>query len=41
MVFSVEDLPDFRLSDPHDCPDCKNHVKLDAIVNSYGYTPLD
>ena len=40
-VFSVEDLPDFRLSDPHDCPDCKNHVKLDAIVNSYGYTPLD
>ena len=38
---SVEDIPDFRLSDPHDCPDCKNNVKLDAIVNSYGYTPLD
>ncbi len=40
-VFSVEDIPDFRLSDPHNCPDCKNHVKMDAIVNSYGYTPLD
>lgn len=39
-VFSVDDLPDFRLSDPKDCPDCKNGVKLDAIVNSYGYTPL-
>lgn len=40
-VFSVDDIPDFRLSDPHDCPDCKENVKLDAIVNSYGYTPLD
>ncbi len=40
-VFSVEDIPDFRLSDPKDCPDCKNHVKMDAIINSYGYTPLD
>ena len=40
-VISVEDIPDFRLSDPKDCPDCKNHVKMDAIINSYGYTPLD
>lgn len=40
-VFGVSDLPDFRLSDPHNCPDCKNGVKLDAIVNSYGYTVLD
>ena len=40
-VFSVEDIPDFRRSDPKDCPDCKNHVKMDAIINSYGYTPLD
>ena len=40
-VFGVSDLPDFRLSDPKDCEDCKNGVKLDAIVNSYGYTVLD
>ncbi len=40
-VFSLEDIPDFRLSDPHDCPDCKAGIKLDAIVNSYGYTTLD
>lgn len=40
-VFDVTDLPDFRLSDPANCPDCQNGVKLDAIVNSYGYTVLD
>ena len=40
-VFDFEDLPDFRISEPDNCPDCKNHVKLDAIVNSYGYSKLD
>ena len=28
-VFDTSDLPDFRLSDPSQCPDCKNGVKLD------------
>lgn len=40
-VFGVSDLPDFKLSDPKECPDCQNGVKLDAIVNSYGYSVLD
>ena len=40
-VFDSSDLPDFRLSEPDNCPDCKNGIKLDAIVNSYGYTKLD
>lgn len=40
-VFGVSDLPDFKLSDPDQCPDCQNGIKLDAIVNSYGYTVLD
>ena len=40
-VFDSSDLPDFRLSEPDYCPDCKNGIKLDAIVNSYGYTKLD
>ena len=39
-VFTHEDLPNFRLSDPNDCEDCKNGVKLDAVVNSYGYEML-
>lgn len=40
-VFDSSDLPDFRLSEPENCPDCKAGIKLDAIVNSYGYTILD
>lgn len=36
-VFSNEDLPNFKLSAPEDCPDCKAGKKLDAVVNSYGY----
>lgn len=36
-VFTQEDIPDFRLSDPADCPDCKAGKKLTAVVNSYGY----
>ena len=39
-VFDASSLPDFTLSDPDDCPQCKNGVKLDAVVNSYGYTKL-
>lgn len=39
-VFSHEDLPNFRLSQPEDCPDCKAGKKLDAVVNSYGYELL-
>lgn len=39
-VFSHEDLPNFRLSSPEDCPDCKEGKKLDAVVNSYGYEML-
>lgn len=40
-VFSINDLPDFKLSDPNECCDCQKQVKLDAIVNSYGYSTLD
>lgn len=39
-VFTHEDLPYFKLSDPSDCDDCKNGIKLDAVVNSYGYEKL-
>lgn len=40
-VFEASDLEGFKLSEPDNCPDCKAGVKLDAIVNSYGYTVLD
>lgn len=39
-VFSHEDLPNFTLSQPEDCPDCKAGKKLTAVVNSYGYEML-
>lgn len=39
-VFSNEDIPNFRLADPDNCPDCQAGKKLTAVVNSYGYEPL-
>ena len=36
-VFTQEDLPNFKLSQPDDCQDCKDGKKLDGVVNSYGY----
>lgn len=39
-VFTHEDLPNFKLSAPDDCEDCKAGKKLTAVVNSYGYEEL-
>ena len=39
--FTREDLPNFKLSAPNDCDECKKHQSLDAVVNSYGYQPLN
>lgn len=39
-VYSVEDLPDYASYDFHECPYCKQGRKLDALVNSYGYSSL-
>lgn len=39
-VFTHDDLPNFKLSSPDDCDDCKAGKKLTAVVNSYGYEEL-
>ena len=39
-VFTKDDIPNFRLSDPENCQDCKDGKKLTAVVNSYGYEEL-
>lgn len=39
-VYSVEDLPDYASYDYRDCPYCKQGIKLDALVNSFGYSEL-
>ena len=40
-LFTPEDIPGgYQAYSPEDCPICKKHQKLDAIVNSYGYSKL-
>ncbi|MBQ7330669.1 MAG: orotate phosphoribosyltransferase [Oscillospiraceae bacterium] len=39
-VYSVSDLPDYKSYDYRDCPFCKAGRKIDALVNSYGYSVL-
>ena len=39
-VYSVEDLPDYASYDYRECPYCKQGVRLDALVNSFGYSKL-
>ena len=39
-IYSVEDIPDYKSYDYRDCPYCKGGQKLDALVNSFGYSTL-
>ena len=39
-VYTKEDLPDYESFDYRNCPYCKQSMKLDALVNSYGYMQL-
>lgn len=39
-IYSTEDLPDYESYDYKDCPYCKAGRKLDALVNSFGYSTL-
>ena len=39
-VYSVADIPDYESYDYHDCPYCKQGQKIDALVNSFGYSAL-
>lgn len=39
-IYSVEDLPDYASYDYRDCPYCKAGQKIDALVNSFGYSEL-
>ncbi len=40
-VFRPEDIPDFQSYAPSDCPLCKQGQKIDALVNSFGYSVLN
>ena len=39
-VFGKKDLPDYTYSDYRDCPLCKAGKKIDALVNTFGYSPM-
>ena len=39
-VYNLSDLPDYASYDYRDCPCCKKGRKLDALVNSFGYSSL-
>lgn len=39
-VYSVKDLPDYASYDSRECPYCKQGRKIDALVNSFGYSIL-
>ena len=39
-VYSVEDLPDYASYEYRSCPYCKEGKKIDALVNSFGYSDL-
>lgn len=39
-IFKSGDIPDYRSYSIDECPMCKGKHRLEAIVNSYGYTKL-
>lgn len=39
-VFYKQDIPDYESHPADQCPMCRKHEKIDAIVNGYGYSKL-
>ena len=39
-VFNPKDLPDYASYDSHKCPMCREGKKIDALINSHGYSQL-
>ena len=39
-VFTSEDAPDYRTYNYRECPECAKKMKIDAIVNSHGYSKI-
>ena len=39
-LFKIEDIPDYKTYPHNQCPFCQSGQKIEAIVNSYGYSKL-
>jgi len=37
-LFHISDIPDYKVYKPHDCPLCRDGIKVDAIANGHGYS---
>ncbi|MCD8285955.1 MAG: orotate phosphoribosyltransferase [Clostridia bacterium] len=40
-LFGLKDIPTYSSYSPLNCPLCKKGVKVDAVVNSYGYSKIE
>lgn len=39
-IFNIQDVPNYASYKPCDCPMCKKHQKIDALINGYGFSKL-
>ena len=39
-IYSIADIPDYESYDYRECPYCKKGIRIDALVNSFGYSAL-
>ncbi len=39
-IFTADELPSYNAYDSHNCPMCRANQRIEAIVNSYGYSKL-
>jgi orotate phosphoribosyltransferase len=39
-LYDADDIPDYTSYSPQDCPLCRAGKKVDAVVNSYGYSKI-
>ena len=39
-LFSADDMPEYQVYEPQDCPFCAKKIPIDALVNGYGYAKL-
>ena len=37
-IFTADDLPGYQTYSPKECPECEKQHKIDAMINSYGYS---
>ena len=40
-IFTKKQIPQYRSYPTRECPHCKNKVKIDAIINGFGYSKLN